>query len=232
MVANTQKSARIKSTPIHCRFNSMAMPFLGGLMIKKWSILASDDLIKDEWIHLRRHRCQRSDGSIVDPYYIISGRDWVNIMPVTRAGLVYLIREYRHGFGEILMGLPGGLIDEGESCAAAAVRELREETGLVACSPPLLTGAMVVNPSTHSNMGYSFLTIVTEPQVPLAASLESDIEVVTYSLDQLLDVVLSGSEALSGYDAASILRGFFSLRKFPEFEFDFLSRLSDRGYVR
>ncbi|MBB3011441.1 NUDIX hydrolase [Cupriavidus alkaliphilus] len=200
-------------------------------MIKKWNILASDDLIKDEWIHLRRHRCLRSDGSIVDPYYIIGGRDWVNIMPVTRTGLVYLIREYRHGFGEILMGLPGGLIDEGESRAAAAVRELREETGLAACSPLLLTGAMVVNPSTHSNMGYSFLTLVTEPQEPLVASLEPDIEVVTYSLEELLDIVLSGSEVLSGYDAASILRGLFSLRKFPDFEFDILSRLSEREYL-
>ncbi|MCO4893096.1 NUDIX hydrolase [Cupriavidus sp. WGtm5] len=200
-------------------------------MIKKWNILASDDLVKDEWIHLSRHRCLRSDGSIVDPYYVINGRHWVNIMPVTRNGLVYLIREYRHGFGEILMGLPGGLIDEGESCAAAAVRELREETGLAACSPPLLTGAMVVNPSTHSNMGYSFLTLVTEPQCPLAASLEPDIEVVRYSLEELFDIVISGSQALSGYDAASILRGFFSLRKLPDFEFDILARLSQREYV-
>ena len=197
-------------------------------MIKKWNILTSDDLVKDEWIHLSRHRCLKPDGSIVDPYYVINGRNWVNIMPVTRTGLVYLIREYRHGYGEILMGLPGGLIDDGESCAAAAVRELQEETGLTACSPPLLTGAMVVNPSTHSNMGYSFLTLVAEPHGSLAASLEPDIEVVTYRLEELFDIVLSGSKALSGYDAASILRGFFFLRKFPDLEFDIVSRLSGR----
>lgn len=198
----------------------------GGL--KKWNVLASDDLVKDEWLHLCRHRCLRSDGSIVDPYYVINGRDWINIMPVTRNGLVYLIREYRHGFGEILTGLPGGLIDEGEDCAAAAVRELREETGLTACAPLLLTGRMVVNPSTHSNMGYSFLALVSEPQESLVASQEPDIEVVRYGLTELLDIVLSGSEMLSGYDAASILRGFFSLRKLPGFEFDFLAKLSER----
>lgn len=59
----------------------------GGL--NKWNVLASDDLVKDEWLHLCRHRCLRSDGSIVDPYYVINGRDWINIMPVTRNGLVY-----------------------------------------------------------------------------------------------------------------------------------------------
>ncbi|WP_454726326.1 MULTISPECIES: NUDIX hydrolase [Cupriavidus] len=149
-------------------------------------------------------------------------------MPVTRTGQVYLIREYRHGFGEILTGLPGGLIDDGESCMTAAARELREETGLTACAPLLLTGKMIVNPSTHSNIGYSVLALVTEPSEPVITSPELDIEVVRFGLAELIDIVLNNSESLSGYDVASILRGVFSLYKFPGIELDISSNLREK----
>jgi ADP-ribose pyrophosphatase len=41
-----------------------------------------------------------------------------------------IIREYRVAFAGFEYSLPAGLIDEGESIAAASDRELREETGL------------------------------------------------------------------------------------------------------
>ena len=44
---------------------------------------------------------------------------------------LYLIeREYRIGCGAFAYGLPAGLIDDGEDVDAAALRELREETGV------------------------------------------------------------------------------------------------------
>lgn len=41
-----------------------------------------------------------------------------------------LNREYRMAVGEWVYNFPAGLIDKGEICSEAAVRELREETGL------------------------------------------------------------------------------------------------------
>jgi len=42
------------------------------------------------------------------------------------------INEYRAPMDEILIGLPAGLIDDDETAVEAAVRELKEETGLTA----------------------------------------------------------------------------------------------------
>ncbi|MGO4331201.1 NUDIX hydrolase [Cupriavidus sp. 2TAF22] len=185
-------------------------------MINKWRILEKKELVRDQWLHLSQHRCQRHDGSIIDPYYVISGADWVNIMPLTKKGRVLLIREYRHGYGDVLIGLPGGLIDKGETPDAAAVRELREETGLFPLAPPLSTGKMIVNPSTHTNVGYSFVAIVDDAMATSASIFEPDIELFEMDLIDLFRAVLDGSLMLSGYDVASILRGIFFVQKNEE----------------
>ncbi|MCR5251841.1 MAG: NUDIX hydrolase [Lachnospiraceae bacterium] len=55
----------------------------------------------------------------------------VVIYPVLREdpGRLVLIRQYRYPLGSRLYELPAGLIEEGESPAEAAIREMKEETG-------------------------------------------------------------------------------------------------------
>ena len=45
-------------------------------------------------------------------------------------GKLVLIRQYRYPVGDFMYELPAGLIDEGETPAEAAVREMEEETGM------------------------------------------------------------------------------------------------------
>ncbi len=52
------------------------------------------------------------------------------ILPVTKDGKVVLTREYRHGLGRVVLALPGGTAEDGESPEVCARRELLEETGL------------------------------------------------------------------------------------------------------
>lgn len=50
-------------------------------------------------------------------------------------GQIALLREYRHGVGEVIWQLPGGFAAHDEDLAAAALRELAEETGFAPISP-------------------------------------------------------------------------------------------------
>lgn len=64
----------------------------------------------------------------------------VRVVATDGEGRVLLVRHtYLAGWW-----LPGGGVDRGETTQAAAVRELREETGLIATTPPRLL-------SVHSN---------------------------------------------------------------------------------
>ena len=53
----------------------------------------------------------------------------VAVIGFNAAGEVLLEREYRHGVGQVIWQLPGGLANRNEDLVAAGLRELLEETG-------------------------------------------------------------------------------------------------------
>lgn len=52
------------------------------------------------------------------------------VLPLTEDRRIVLTREYRHGLGRVVLALPGGTSEDGETPEACARRELLEETGL------------------------------------------------------------------------------------------------------
>lgn len=82
---------------------------------------------------------------------------------------ILLEREYRHGVGQVIWQLPGGLADAGEELAAAGLRELREETGYAPAQPDSVTllGTVWDNPALGLSRSYIYgatdLQHVAEP---------------------------------------------------------------------
>lgn len=68
------------------------------------------------------------DGHEIDWYYSDVAES-VMVVPVTAAGNVILVKQYRHNLKMDTLELPAGVAGASESSADAALRELVEETG-------------------------------------------------------------------------------------------------------
>jgi 8-oxo-dGTP pyrophosphatase MutT (NUDIX family) len=92
------------------------------------------------------------------PRVFIDTPEWCNIIAVTPEDQLVLIRQYRFGVGASTLEIPGGLVERGEDPAAAAARELEEETGYVAGRVVPL-GSVHPNPALQGNRCHSFLAL-------------------------------------------------------------------------
>ena len=98
-------------------------------MIKKWKILESKEIYSSHFITLKEEKLERPDGKIVTPYYAIERPDVVYVIALTKNIEIVLVYQYKNGIKDLVLELPAGFIDKGESPKEAAKRELLEETG-------------------------------------------------------------------------------------------------------
>src|SRR5215212_7142800 len=85
-----------------------------------WERLRSERLLETPYFALRSDRLRLPDGEIKDPYYVVERPDAAIIFPLTTEGEVVLVRQYRPPLQRMELGLPAGLVEEGEKPEAAA----------------------------------------------------------------------------------------------------------------
>jgi ADP-ribose pyrophosphatase len=125
-------------------------------MLKIWK-KESSRLLADCKVFKVREDTVKSDDKKID-VYVIENPDWVNIIAVTNKQEVVLIEQFRYGIEKVILEIPGGLIDEGETPEDAAKRELAEETGFSA-EKWILLGESNPNPAIQNNKIYHFLAL-------------------------------------------------------------------------
>lgn len=81
------------------------------------------------WLPIVTRTYLMPDGSVADWDIHATPFVTVGVVALTADLHVVLTRQFRPGPGRVLLDLPGGIVDHGESLVGAATRELREETG-------------------------------------------------------------------------------------------------------
>jgi ADP-ribose pyrophosphatase len=131
-------------------------------------------------IDLALEPVERRDGTIVGREVVVH-RGAVALVPMVDEAHVCLVRNRRYAVGKILLEVPAGTIDRGESAAQTAVRELAEETGYRARRIRLIRD-WYVSPGVMTERMYLFLCEDLEPgQVNHQADEELVPVVVTWT---------------------------------------------------
>lgn len=107
-----------------------------------WEELSREHILQNEWIDIRKSAYRFPDGSVFEPFYSYSRRDYVVIVASDTDGNYLCVRQFRQGIKEVTTEFPAGGIERkdgkeyggdgdisAEDSLAAAKRELLEETG-------------------------------------------------------------------------------------------------------
>ena len=106
----------------------------------EWEEVSCEHIVTDKWIDIRRSAFRFPDGSVFEPFYSYSRRDYVVIVATDTDGKYICVRQYRQGIKRVTTEFPAGGIErtdgkqyggeeDAEAAEDAAKRELAEETG-------------------------------------------------------------------------------------------------------
>lgn len=155
----------------------------------KWKTLSSEYLYRENWFTVRKEKCEKPDGKIVDPYYVFEFPEWATALPLTHDGKVVMVRQYRHALGEICIELPGGCIDDTDDSPEAGIRrELLEETGFDFEQVHNL-GVISANPSTNNNLMHMFIATGGRKIAEQVLDHNEEIEVFEVTIEELEQLV-------------------------------------------
>jgi len=168
---------------------------------RHWKTLASREVYKAEpWLRVLDETLELPNGKIVPSYHRVLLPDYSMVFPVLEDGRVMMIRSYRQGPGEIVLGFPGGGIDAGEMPETAAQRELLEETGHAAARWASLgtglTGANVRGAKCHMYMAFGCRKVAE----PNSGDLEEQ-ELLSLSRDELAAYLRENRFVIRAYAA-------------------------------
>ena len=161
------------------------------MTVKPWKLVSSKIEKSFRIFDLRIDRAVSPRTGKEHEFYVFESNEWVNIIPVTRKKEVVLIKQYRHGVSDIVLEIPGGIVEEGDTPLDAAIRELKEETGY-SPSEMVYLGMVHANPAFLNNKCFSYLALDCFPDGPQNLDDKEDIEIILKPLDEIPDLVRNG----------------------------------------
>lgn len=160
-------------------------------MIAIWKKLTTQLIGNYRVFRLRKDESVSPRTGRTHTFFALESPDWVNVVAVTPAGQLLLIRQYRHGTEEITLEIPGGMVDEGEAPVIAAARELLEETGYEA-EAMIPIGVVAPNPAILNNRCHTFLARNARPVGPQKFDGSEDIALELTAIENMPELVRSG----------------------------------------
>lgn len=175
-------------------------------MLGKWKIISEEDISPSRWFPILKHVVELPNTKIIDDYFISPFGNAVMILPFTKNNEIVLVKQYKHGLGEILIELPAGFQQANKSIEASALAELLEETGIQTTLSNLeFIGKISNNPTKTNQITHGFLARNLEFNSVQHFDSTEDIEVLVVKPKEVLAMISRG-ELWTGDSVAMILK--------------------------
>jgi len=151
--------------------------------------IKSSPLFEGSFLSLARETYLNDQGFQYDRD-IIYHSDAAVILPFSYPDTLYLIKQYRYAAKEVLIEVPAGCLEQGETPEQAASRELKEETGFLAHSFTYF-GKAYAMPGSCTECLHFFLAQewVTGPTF---FDQDEQIELVSFSILEVKNMIKKG----------------------------------------
>lgn len=182
-----------------------------GEKIGPWTRLSTKPIYENPWIRVREDQVLRPDGS-PGIYGVVHFRHVaVAVVPVDAEGRVVMVGQYRYSLRYYSWEIPEGGCPEGEDPFDAAIRELKEETGLAAARWDYL-GSSALSNSATDEVGHIWLARdLSEGEAEPDPT--EQIAVRRMGWDEALELAMTADRA----DALTVM-GLFRARRFLDRE--------------
>ena len=170
--------------------------------------LSSETVFSGNLIEVRKVTVRLPSGKATTREIVVHP-EVIAVVPVRDDGKLLLVRQYRKPAERIMLEVPAGGVDSGESAEEAVRREMLEETGYRVGSAELLT-SFYTSPGYTTELMHLFLATKLEAGQPTEET--DQIEVVPLTLAEALGRIETGEMA----DAKSILALLMYARRLKE----------------
>lgn len=152
----------------------------------------SSEIVYEGFFKMRKDRIVRHDGEMCDFTSLEIGWDAAVVIAEDPEGRLILNREYRQPTRRIILGCPGGKLEEGEDPIAGGARELLEETGYKS-SDLRLIGSCYPIPGVCNQKVYFIHAKNARPGAGRKLDPFEFIETVLKTEEELKQEILSGA---------------------------------------
>lgn len=160
-----------------------------------WRILAAEEVFRCRPFTVIRRRSRSDTLARTDDFFVLEAPAWANVVPITPEGDIVCVRQFRHGTDSFTLEVPAGIVDAADaSPQAAALRELREETGY-RCDRIEPVGVIQPNPALFTNRCHVFVAVGAVWEGPPQWDPNEEMEIVRIAAAALIERVRSGEVA-------------------------------------
>jgi ADP-ribose pyrophosphatase len=159
------------------------------IRLMSYTVLGSEESFRGRAFSVRVDTVRRPDGETMQ-VEVVDHPQAITLVPLDSEGNVWFVRQYRHSCGKMMLELPAGTLEPGETPEACAVRECREEIGM---SPGRINrlGGFYLAPGYSSEYLHLYLVGALTP-APLEPDADEDLQIKKVPLTGLARLVESG----------------------------------------